>query len=344
MAFKFDMKDDEYDQISDEAKAYQKEYKESGGFQAGVPVCFLGDGNYIFRIYPDRDSKGFIRLFRRAYIHNGITIGGKKFRFWQDERVNQLVQEAADAGMEKIFGKALYTFRSKENGYMMVHLYECPESEYTKPKNSYAAVLNRRQMFAVQDFIAELHPEDKRQILDPNIPAPAIKLSITRGAGKSNVSCGIASMQKLLLPELEFKDENGALIEYKGLDHVYITEEDKLSDDDYFALRTAVHSEITNFQALGPAQDHSAEAHKIGQSPSESPPPQTSPAVSTPQLDEHGNVRCRLAEAGKINPKMAETYPGAKFGNKPEGITPYCLACEVEALCKDATKKQKAAA
>jgi hypothetical protein len=97
---------------------------------------------------------------------------------------------------------------------MMAHIFECPESEYTKPRQTYGVVLDRRQMFSIHDFVAELHPDDKRQMLDPNNVAPGIKLSITRGSGKANVSCGIAGMQKLELPDLQFKDDDGKFYMY----------------------------------------------------------------------------------------------------------------------------------
>jgi hypothetical protein len=379
MAFQFNLTDEDITRLSNEAEAYRKEYKERG-FQAGVPICFLGDGTYVFRIYPDHDSRGFARILKRAWIHTGIPIeGDKKLRFWKDDRVNDLFQEAEDAGMEKIFGKQIYQFKSREQAYMMLHYYESSNDEYTKPRTSYGTILSRRQVFAVQEFIAGMYIDDKRAILDPSHPAPGIKLQITRGSGKANVSCGIAGMQKLTLPELEFKDEDGNLIEYAGLDHIYITEQDKISDEDFFKLRVLVRAEIASFRAAGgKAKDKSAEGHRFSDKAAESPgpsqtvsqaiggpsqsfhasqagdlqataaklangPPTASQAVVSIEANADG-IRCRLADQAKINAKVAEAYPDARFGNKPSKTTAYCLACSFEEECTLATEKRTKAA
>jgi hypothetical protein len=366
--YSFTWSDDDLKAVGDEAEKFRDEYKKSGqAFQAGIPICFLGDGNYVFRIYPDRDPNGFARLIKRAHIHNKKTgVEGVYLRCWEDDRVNKLFREAEEAGLEKLWGYHIYQYRSREIGYMMAHLYETPpNNEYALPKKSYGLILDKRQIFAVQDFIAELTPEDKRQMLDPNNAAPGIKLSITRGSGKANVSCGIASMKRLELPPLEFKDEDGNPIEYKGLDSVYITEEDRISDENFFKLRQAVIEEIANFKSAGgQVKDNSAEAHKIGNGSKEpeekvqekvvpketkqdrNPLPDVKPTESklAPSASEAENgVRCRLADQCKISPSLAATYPDAAFGNKPDKITPYCMVCDFEVECKELTLKKKAA-
>jgi hypothetical protein len=356
MKINFNLGPDDIARISEEAEAYRKEYKERG-FQSGVPVCFLSDGTYVFRIYPDRDSKGFVRLIRRAWIHTRIPVDDRKLRFWQDDRVNKLFTEAEDAGMEKIFGKPLYHFKSREQGYMMAHYFESSDEEFTKAKQTYGTVLDRRQMFAIQDFVHELHPDDKRLMLDPNNAAPGIKLSITRGSGKANVSCGIAGMMKLELPDLDFKDDNGAVVEYTGLDSIYITENDKISDEDFFKLRNSVYEEIANFKASGgKAKDKSSEAHKIGDKAADpatvaepqaaklTPQPEAQSTAMTTTTAGTDEIRCRVAEQGKINPKIKEAYPNVAFGNKPDKSTPYCLACDYEEECTLTTQKRKKAA
>jgi hypothetical protein len=163
-------------------------------------------------------------------------------------------------------------------------------------------------------------------------------------------------MTRLEIPEIEFKDEDGAIIEYKGLEHIYITENDKISDEDFFKLKNAVYDEITNFRAAGgKAKDRSSEAHKIGDKAADthitngSPAPVTavpqqsaqvssSTAITATDPDE---IKCILAEQCKTNPKMAEVYPNVAFGNKPSRPTPFCLACDVEELCTMATEKAK---
>jgi hypothetical protein len=364
MKFNFNLGNEDINKINEDAEAYRKEYKERGGFQAGVPVCFLGDGTYVFRILPDRDSKGFVRLIRRAWIHSRIPVEGKKLRFWKDDRVDNLLTEAADAGLEKIWGKPVWQYKSREHGYMMAYFYESSDEEFTKAKHYYGAILDRRQMFAIQDFIAGLHLDDKRKMLDPNNAAPGIKISIARGSGKANVSCGIAGMTALDLPDLEFKNEDGEVIPYTGLDSIYINEDDKISDEDFFKLKNAVYEEITNFRASGgKAKDKSSEAHKFSDKAAEAPTtsnassasvtavPQQSASVqassSTAVMTTAANpdeIECRLANQCKINAKMSEVYPNVRFANKPTKANPFCLACDYEELCTIATEKAKKAA
>jgi hypothetical protein len=362
MKFKFNMEED-IARISEEAEAYRREYKERGMFKAGVPICFLGDGVYVFRIYPDRDQKGFVRLIKRAWIHQRIPLeGDRKLRFWKDERVDRLFAEAEEAGLEKIWGRLIYQLKSREQGYMMAHFFESSDKEYTKAGQSYGAILDRRQMFAIQDFIAQLHPEDKRQMLNPNEPAPGIRLSITRGSGKANVSCGMAGMQKLELPDLEFKDDDGSVVEYTGLDNIYITERDHITDEDFFKLRNNVYNEIANYKAAGGlAKDRSSEAYKFDKEPEEqrihasttTSQPQQTTSQSQPQTNSSTAVTpsantdekfCRLADQTKNNTKMAEAYPGVRYGNKPNRSNPYCIACDWEEECRVETEKNKKAA
>jgi hypothetical protein len=366
--YSFTWSDDDIKGVTEQAERFREDYKKSGNFQPGIPICFFGEGNYIFRIYPDRDQHGFARIIKRAFFHNRKTgVEGLYLRCWEDDRINKLFREAQEAGLEKIWGNFMYAYRSQERGYMMVHLYESPPgNEYALPKKSYGAVLDRRQIFAIQDFIAELHPDDKRQLLDPNNAAPAIKLSITKGAGKANVSAGIASMQRLELPPLEFKDEDGAPIEYRGLDHIYITEEDKISDENFFKLKQAVTQEIVNFKSAGGnVKDLSSEGHKFGDKPEEvketktesnpepkkeesnplpDPKPVSAAVTQTTKTEEAGAIRCRLAEQTLNSPSLKEAYPNAAFGNKPNKQTPYCLVCDFERECEELTKKRKAAA
>lgn len=379
--YSFNWSDDDIKKVSEDAEKYREDYKKSGQtFQAGVPICFLGDGNYIFRIYPDRDPNGFARIIKRAFIHNRKTpVEGLYLRCWEDDRINKLFKEAEEAGLEKIWGNFLYMYRSQERGYMMSHLFEAPpDNDYAKPKNSYAIILDRRQIFAIQDFIAELHPDDKRALLDPNNAAPGIKLSITRGSGKANVSCGIAGMQRLTLPVLDFKDEDGAPIEYTGLDQVYITENDRISDENFFKLKKAVGEEIANFKAAGGhAKDLSAEGHKFkdqsdkATDSSQERKDNTTTTSETSTKDskeqqissgtvsdvkkteskstnsvtetETDTIRCRLEEQTRVSPALKATYPDAAFGNKPSKATPYCMICDIESECAELTKKRKAA-
>jgi hypothetical protein len=359
MAYKFEYQEIDSQKISEDAEKFCKDYKESSQFQTGVPVCFLGDGTYIFRIYPDRDAKGWPRIIKRAWIHGRIPVDEKRsIRFWADDRVDKLLEEAAETGLEKLWGKFLYQYRSREQGYMMAHFYEVPAGqEYTKKGESYATVLDRRATYAIQNFIAELHPNDKKQLLDPNLDAPGLRLQITKAGSKSNVSCGIAGMTKLSLPPLEFKDDDGKEIEYKGLDYVYIKETDKVSDEDFFKIRQNISAEIQSFKSNnGPAVDKSAEAHRIGDKvPNNSNSKETNKiedkvseareqAKETVTTKSKNDIECRLYEQGKASEKVRSQYPDARYGNKPEKSNPYCLACDWESECEDATAKAKAAA
>ena len=358
MAYNFSLTDADLNQVQEQAEAFKIHYKESGGFQSGIPICFLSEGTYVFRIYPDRDSKGFARIIKSAWIHNKIPLGGERFiRCWQDSRIDKLFDEAKECGMEKIFGKFVYQYKSREQGYMMAHYFESTDTEYTKAGETYGTVLDKRTIFAIQDFMASLSPEDKRQMIDPNNKAPGIKLSITRAGNKSNVNCGIASIsQKLELPPIEFKDENGKDVEYNGLDQVYITEDQKISEEELFLLKKMVYEEIANFKVSGgSAVDKSAEGHKFSDRAktasltkeeliAQHRTAATIPAIVTSTGATGDDLKCRLAEQAKTSTKIKEAYPDAQFGNKPDRPTPYCMACDLETECVAATAKNKSKA
>jgi hypothetical protein len=244
MTYSFRFEEEDISKISKDADDFVKEYITSGSLQRGVPICFLGDGTYVFRIYPDRDARGRPRLIKRVWLHYKIPIAGKrKVRFWKDDRVDKLFDEARQAGLENLWGKPIHQYKSREQAYMMAHFYEVPTGQkYTEMNKAYGTIIDKRSIIAIQNLIAGLDLEDMRDLFDPNNSAFCIRLSIARARSKSVVSCSIA-VQKAILPPLEFKDDEGNKIEYTGLDGIYIRETDAISDEDFHKLKQAVTNE-----------------------------------------------------------------------------------------------------
>jgi hypothetical protein len=134
-------------------------------------------------------------------------------------------------------------------GYAMVRIFDCPSGgQYIKRETSMAIIMQPRATNAFSEFITSLHPDDKRKLLDPTIPAPAIRLSIIRGA-RSYASCGI-TMDAYTLPALVFKDDDGQDIPYNGLDDIYIKNDEILSDEDFLEFKRGAMAELEKFKSI----------------------------------------------------------------------------------------------
>jgi hypothetical protein len=59
MAYSFRFENGDIKKLADEAINFVKGRRNSGSLRTDPPICYLGEGRYIFRIYPDRDINGF---------------------------------------------------------------------------------------------------------------------------------------------------------------------------------------------------------------------------------------------------------------------------------------------
>jgi hypothetical protein len=359
-AYSFAFDDKDVVAIDEQAKTFKKEYTESSGSgEASPKVVFLQEGHHTFRFYPDRDKNGMARIVKRIWIHRGLQINPKrKVWIWEDDRVNGLISELQKEGMENLLGKPIWQWYSQELGLACIHMFDTQDQEWHPVGSTVIVMLDKRQIFSIQDFISELHPEEKRKLLDPNTDGLGIKISVTKAGAKSNTSVGV-TMRMLALPmppQMTTQDPNVRL-PFEGLDKVYIQETDKLEQADWEEFRKNVYSELEKWKAQkGQAADATGAGADFSKKDGPGPNPGTTPDVnpnksesnsSTPVKTETSSasnvtssVTCPLAEKIKIKPEMVNDYgPDVRFGSHPTKNNPYCVICEHEEQCIEVTVK-----
>jgi hypothetical protein len=388
MPYEFKYQDADTEILDKQANEYKEKYlSNSGGGATGTRAwqAYVQDGTHTFRFYPDRDAKGYARLIRRAWVHRGLPIGPKK-KVWVygDERVDALMNEIEQEKMTTIFGKKTWQWKSAEVGVACAHVFESSDKEWTIAGHTMVLLLQKRQIFAFQEFVADLHPEDKRKMFDPSLDAVGINFKVNHAASKSNVSVGIAGTRllHLAMPPQLVADDRETLIPFEGLDKVYITEDQKLSDEDFLEFKKAVYTElekfkaqggqatdvtggggnggnnVTSFKDTGPAAGPQSPTPQPTQptpsnpepNPKPSPPLNPTPKPQDPEPPPAAAIvpndeRCGLAARIKAKPEQAEIYGhGITFGNRPDKRNPYCTICDYEKDCIELTLSNREAA
>ena len=362
--YQFALTDDDVEQITADAQQFQREYKESGGLGDWPMSTFLPEGNHVARIYPDRGEGGRARLIRTVFMHNSFPINeqGDTVRIWADQRVDRILKEAEDQGLVTIRvgdkDKKIWMWKSRPVGIACCYWIESSDAKTIPVGKTCLAILDNRQMFSFNDFIANQHPEDKRKLIDPNNPAPGIRFSVTKGH-KSNTSVGISGMRNyaLPMPPMMLRNDKEAEIPFTGLDRLFIEESDRISDEDLTSFENFIRGQIVKARAAGSlAKDTTGKGFKFGNrrgngedeqkalpAPQEAgpapwegdaakvPPPGQKSATALPEksealpanpVPETGNRHCPLAEKIAAIPSKGVEFEEEKNGKVMFGNRP----------------------
>lgn len=215
--------------IGSQAHSTLQEVKAGWRGRSGIPVSFLDEGTTKFRIWPDRDSEGRVRLLKAAYIHNldvGTLDEPNRIRCWRDERINKLADKAKDSGFAKH-----WKWRSRTQGYVMARVLECPQSDYLKPDMDVVLVLSRKQMEALLHWISTLDRDELTEF-DPNKRGLPVLMSLSGSGKDQQVNVRFGRTQVPMPSTMELPEE----AEWEGLDEVYISESNRISDEDFAAF------------------------------------------------------------------------------------------------------------
>ena len=286
--------------------------------RSGIPVAFMGEGTYSLRVWPDRDSNGRLRLYKRTQIHNFRFGDNKRLRVIHDDRINDLASHAQKSGVDDA-----WKWRSWIKVYMMAHVFEVrPESKWLKSGSDVCFILDIRQAKALSSFISRLSKQELVENLNPTNSGHPIHV-VVNGRGKNQrVNFALDRSENLHIPPMTQS--------WNGLDDVYVRDGDVISDEDFAEFRQHVQDRIAELDD-GRIED--------GPTPSFSPPapssPSSSPAPAPVAVDE--SERCEIRKAAVSDPALAAEYPNAAFGRKPNGMVTHCLLCPHEDKCQQET-------
>ena len=307
-----------------------------------APIMTLDAGSYWLRIYPEirleEDGSRRMHVMRKFWSYSGLVKGLRRLPAPRGEadRIRPEVQRLVDAN----YGEA-WKFKAKEEGLIKVHIYRSTlpkDHKYVKIGAPMFLILRRKQINALNDFLAELSPENLRSILNPRAPAPMIKLSYTAGAGGSS-SFGF-DINNAELPPLP---EN-----FPSLFDVLITDDTPLPTDEEIAkVRKAVSVALAMSSNIVNPEDDSGAA------------PVSATAAERRAAARDAAQAALREQAGKGEPNLGTTAQAApaaapvpaESGPEPEPECPSqekhfgehdpehfdCITCPHEDVCAKAT-------
>lgn len=168
-----------------------------------APLTYMEEGSYWIRMYPELilDEAGNRKLvpMRRLWSY-GRNFGVRRLPAPKDENcpIRKEVQRLRDADYKEAF-----KYTASEEGVIKAVIFKASgaaeKSKYTKLNEPVFIVMRRKQMLALDQFLADMSPEDLRQVLDFRKKANVLKISFTKGSGGS-ASFGFDLMQKELPP------------------------------------------------------------------------------------------------------------------------------------------------
>jgi hypothetical protein len=213
----------------------------------------LPPGDHVIRFYPDRDAEGRARIIKCVRMHHELPI--TQFRgvsCWEDHRVNRLMDELRKAGIDRICSRPPWRWKALQTRLACVHFFESSNPEAGLRGRTCILTLNRHEVYAIQNFIANLPSESKRKLFDPNLPAIGfhIKVPKSRPKSKSNITVGLAETSGFLtLPRPRLiSSSRKTTCPFAGLDKVFSYDGNKLTEYDWEQFRDKVQPYLDNIR------------------------------------------------------------------------------------------------
>lgn len=336
-SYSFDWNAEEFTkQVSEEATLYADAYKaEEERHGKWVPSAFLNEGKYVFRIYPFRRKKdGAPAIIRRIFTHRLPETRP----VLQSDEVVKILENAEKCGV-----KNLWKMFPREVGLMMVHLYECPVSDYTKPGMDICLRLDPKEIFAIYRFLdEELKPNEKIDLLNPNAENHPITLSISGGGNKKQASAYVNTFGKtVVLPKMKLPEG----VEWKGMEEVYLSETSgRITSEELDKFRKHVSGLILDAtksaNTVDPASAGSNAGHQFGAVVAGT---SSQSSASQSSIDE----KCEIVKNFDVDPELKKSFPNARFGKQPgagsdnaEEKAVQCYLCAHSSDCEKLTLKK----
>jgi hypothetical protein len=320
--------------IQSEAETARQEQQER---ENRVPLSYTDEGSYWLRIYPEiraeEDGSRRMHVMRKFWSYTGLCKGVRRLPApaGDDDRVRPEVQRLKDAKYAEA-----WKFQAKEEGLIKVNIFRSSlpkDHKYIKINTPMVLVLRRKQINALNEFLADLSPENLRQILDPRNEAPLIKMSFTAGAGGSS-SFGF-DLTKAALPPLP---EN-----FPSIFDILLNKDTPLAtDEELHKIRKAVStilamsSNIVNPESDSgstPPSTTAADKKAAAQAAVKALLNEGGDAPSEPAKDEPKDKK----KEANPEPTCPSSDPNLSFGHhNPEHVD--CITCPYEAECSKASQ------
>ena len=367
--------DDELNEICNRSKDFFKD--KSSKWPVVSTIWYRYDAVYKFRIWPEKyskDGKNYRRVLREV---KGQKLDTRSFGetpsddfsrvdFWRWYRPNEqalkLIDSAIEAGVDE---DELRKYRVQDFGCFMARIIECPRvtkasSRVLRPNIDACIVLPRRGVYAFHEFVASLSKSQKRIVLDPLTPAPPVVLRVED------------KQYRFLLDEKSDPYELDSMnipfgATWRGLDSVFITEQDIVPENVFFEFRSKLSRMIAEangsddlvadhparfsspFSPVKTSFDDPLATSLFARKPSlvfaKESEDSTVPVDTLPEpvFDDPLNPerKCDLRNDFSQEPEFAEQWNAYGFGAKPDQPLMQCSMCKVREECENLTSAKR---
>lgn len=331
--YAFDFNEDDMSDVDADATDQVKTYDDEWAADR-VPVAFPDAGEYVVRIYPDRDAKGRMRITRRVWAHRLPGTGGRTFgrRVLQNDVLSKMIEETMEKGWKKAF-----KYSAMEYGIMMLHIYSAPEDAYAEAGSDVALILDRDQLYNFNTYLSTLTPKDKINLFNPNEEALPLLLTFKGDGFNKELDISVKGKKPVALPQMQLPDG----VPWEGLDKIFVTDRDTPTDQDINDLRRTLAQGLQSHNGGSRSQEYNPDK---GDEPSFSDEIENAPTTQTPEQGATNepsqqeappeDFECALAEEAQDDPNIIETYGDVGFKNPPkDGNPPQCLMCPQQVAC-----------
>lgn len=304
-----------FEGLQQDANKYIEDHKNYD--DSNSPIAYLDDGSYWLRLYPEileRDGKKRARIIRLFTAHSGFPNTRKLPCEGSSCRICKITDP-----MQALDEKNAWKYQAREEALIKAIVYKSSvKSDYVKLNSPLFIVLRWKGIQAIQQFIADLAPQDLQKVLDPTKAAPMLKITVDSGS-KSNWSVGF-DINSAAMPELP--------ADFATLDTAYVKDTDFAKDDELQKVRTFAAEFIAKKTNLFTPDDQNS-----GGVPGSS----GAQSEETPKTETGVSSATNSSTEAASNSDCPGASEGLKFGEHP-GNSFTCVMCSKEPACIEATK------
>lgn len=239
---KVELKEVEYNIAPTMDQLDSLEKKIGASQRTGFPHSFVSEeGSYTFRLRPFINSDGDFCYYRSVFATRFPGNGDKKGGFaLGNNEIKDLCEKAEKSGYTKA-----WMWKPRKQYLILVHLYNCPKSQYMEPGSDLVLVLGYTQFKQLESYLDDLKKVGRfKERLDTSKPCVPFEMTIKPDPTKKGNIISVRDSlnpDPVALPPMRLpKDAN-----WEGnLDNVFVKKDQNPTQEQIESLRALLHKEV----------------------------------------------------------------------------------------------------